>query len=116
MFYYIFTVGVNDIHSKNPGELYLDNFFEYTNDTVDICLEAKSVFENELIKTTQDELFKSFDIKKIINAFQMIKLRSGIQNTIICKCKCEYQIEREVLETLVKYSTKDEIKKYQIKM
>jgi hypothetical protein len=114
MNYYIFTIGVEDIHSKNPGKLYLDTFFGYSEEERQKILDAESASKNELMPMTKMEALGMFGVLHLGYYFECTDLRTKAQNTIKCMVNCEFELTREDLELIVKTSTIEGIKKYKI--
>ena len=114
MNYYVFTVGVESIRSKNPGKLYLDTFFGYSEEDRQKILDAESASKNELIPMTHKEALAMFGVSQFAHYFAGMDIRSVAQNTIKCMVNCEFEVTREDIEVLVETSTVESIKKYQI--
>jgi hypothetical protein len=110
-FYYLFTVGVEDIHSKNAGKFYLDTFLTYTEKERQNVLDAQSASKNELIPLSPQESLEMFNVFNLNAQMNAMAIRSVFQNTTTCLCHSDFEMSRDDIDIIVRTSTLEDIQK-----
>ena len=114
IYHYLVGVGANDIRSAEPGKLYLDSFFEFTDKDKENVNNCRLLAKDKLFKSSVHDSSVVFECSHIITNFQGLLMRARAQNTIILHYTSENKLDRESFESWIKVTPFEELKKAKI--
>ena len=113
-YHYLVGVGSNDIRSNEPGKLYLDSFFEFTDKDKENINNCRMLTKDELFKSSIEDSSAVFSCSHIIGNFQGILIRARVQGTILLHYESDHKLDRESFECWIKVTPFEELKKAKI--
>lgn len=113
-YHYLIGVGTDDIRYKEPGKLYLDSFFEFTDKDKENVNNCRLLSKDKLFKSSVEDSSTVFGCSDIIRNFQGLLIRARAQNTILLHYISENKLDREFFEGWIKVTPFEELKKAKI--
>jgi len=114
-YHYLIGVGMNDIrYSKEPGKVYLDSFFEFTDKDKENVNNCRLLAKDKLFKSSVSDSSIVFGCSDVITNFQGLLMRARAQNTILLHYTSESKLDRDFFERWVKVTPYEELVKAKI--
>jgi len=79
-YHYIISVALRNMNSKNPGEMYLKHFLEFTNDDIIKVRDAVRLTKDKLLTTTQNEALTITETSDLVHGIAAMKLAAQANN------------------------------------
>jgi len=114
IYHYLIGVGTNDINSIEAGKLYLDSFFEFTDEDRENVNNCRMLSKDELFKSSVQDSSGVFGCSGLIASFQGLLIRARAQNTILLHYTSEHKLDREFFKGWVKVTPLEELRKAKI--
>ena len=113
-YHYIIGVGVNDVRSNEPGELYLDSLFEFTDKDKENVNNCRLLSKDGLFKVSLQESATVFGCSGVITNFQGLLLRARVQNTMLLHYVSNTKRDRKFFQGFIKVTSIEELKNARI--
>jgi hypothetical protein len=113
-YHYLIGVGTNDIRSTEPGKLYLDSFFEFTDKDKENVNNCRLLSKDKLFKSSVHDSSVVFDCSHIVASFQGLLIRARAQNTILLHYVSDNKLDRKFFESWITVTTLEELQKAKI--
>jgi len=114
IYHYLVGVGTNDINSTEAGKVYLDSFFEFTDEDRENVNNCRLLSKDQLFKSSVQDSSGVFGCSSLISSFQGLLLRSRAQNTILLHYTSEDKLDREFFNRWVKVTPLEELRQAKI--
>ena len=114
IYHYLVGLGTNDIRSPEPGKLYLDSFFEFTDNDRENVNNCRLLAKDKLFKSSVNDSSVVFGCSHIIANFQGLLIRARAQNTILLHYTSENKLDRKFFEGWIEVTSFDELQKAKI--
>jgi len=114
IYHYLVGVGANDIRSPEPGKLYLDSFFEFTDDERENVNNCRLLSKDKLFKSSVHDSSVVFECSHIIQNFQGLLVRARVQNTMLLHYTSESKFDRKFFESWIEVTPFEKLEKAKI--